>query len=251
MDQSSTKQNFDSSYKQEEYSENGGEDSTYRTQLLESKMIRKKAEEDAQLLANRIALLQLEEKRAMKKIEETKKKAKEIMELKNRNLQAQREKEELRRQKEEEDMRKMMQNKTIKEQVKVNQENNRNQLLRRLKDDVELMRKTKQDIKEQTIQAKDEEYIKNAQIASQIRNKEKELQLKKKKQLEEIKQKARLEYESKIEQEFILKEKTDELIARLEQQEMELIQRLQNTQSLQKEAFDDLERALSVNPGKD
>jgi len=32
---------------------------------------------------------------------------------------------------------------------------------------------------------------------------------------------------------------------------MELIQRLQNTQSLQKEAFDDLERALSVNPGKD
>jgi len=40
------------------------------------------------------------------------------------------------------------------------------------------------------------------------------------------------------------------LIARLEQQEMELIQRLQNTQSLQKEAFDDLEKALSVNPGK-
>ena len=56
-------------------------------------MIRKKAEEDAQLLANRIALLQLEEKRAMKKIEETKSKAKEIMSLKSRNLQIQKEKE--------------------------------------------------------------------------------------------------------------------------------------------------------------
>ena len=56
-------------------------------------MIRKKAEEDAQLLANRIALLQLEEKRAMKKIEETKSKAKEIMSLKSRNLQMQKEKE--------------------------------------------------------------------------------------------------------------------------------------------------------------
>jgi len=244
-----SKENFNSSYKQE-YSENGGDDSSYRTQLLESKMVRKKAEEDAQLLANRIALLQLEEKRAMKKIEETKKKAKEIMELKNRNLQQQREKEELRRQKEEEDMRKLVQNKTFKEQVKVNQENNRNQLMRRLKDDVELMRKTKQDIKEQASQAKDEEYVKNAQIANQIRIKEKEMQLKKKKTLEEIKQKARLEYENKIEQELLLKEKTDELIARLEQQEMELIQRLQNTQSLQKEAFDDLEKALSVNPGK-
>jgi len=41
-------------------------------------------------------------------------------------------------------MRKLVQNKTFKEQVKVNQENNRNQLMRRLKDDVELMRKTKQ-----------------------------------------------------------------------------------------------------------
>jgi len=250
MNQSASKENFNPSI-ENEYMENGKEDSAYRTQLLESKMIRKKAEEDAQLLANRIALLQMEEKRAMKKIEDTKKKAKEIMDLKSRNLQMQREKEQMRKQKEEEDMRKMMQNKSSKEQVKVNQENNRNQLLRRLKDDVELMRKTKQDLKEQTLHAKDEDYVKNAQIANQVRNKEKELQMKKRKQLEEVKQKAREEYESKIEQELLLKEKTDELITRLEQQEMELIQRLQNTQSLQKEAFDDLERALSVNPGQE
>ena len=37
--------------------------------------MRKKAEEEARLLANRIALLQVEEKKAMKKIEETKNKA--------------------------------------------------------------------------------------------------------------------------------------------------------------------------------
>jgi len=247
MEKSASKDNFNTS----SYKNVDNEDSAYRTQLLESKMIRKKAEEDAQLLANRIALLQQEEKRAMKKIEETKKKAKEIMDLKNRNLQAQKEREQLRKQKDEEDMKKMMQNKASKDQVKINQETNRNQLLRRLKDDVELMRKTKHDIKEQSIQTKDEEYIKNAQIANHIRNKEKELQMKKKKQLEEIKNKARIEYETKIEQELLLKEKTDDLISRLEQQEMELIQRLQNTQSLQKEAFDDLEKALSVNPGKE
>ena len=41
-------------------------------------------------------------------------------------------------------MRKAMQNKVVKEQVKINQENNRNQLLKRLKNDVDLMRKTKQ-----------------------------------------------------------------------------------------------------------
>lgn len=75
--------------------ETRSDDSAFRAQLLESKLIRKKAEEDAQLLANRIALLQLEEKRAMKKIEETKKKAKEIMDLKNRNVQKQIEKEQV------------------------------------------------------------------------------------------------------------------------------------------------------------
>ena len=69
------------------------DDSAYRAQLLESKMMRKKAEEDAQLLANRIALLQMEEKKAMKKIDETKKKAHEIIVLKERNLQKEKEKE--------------------------------------------------------------------------------------------------------------------------------------------------------------
>lgn len=34
------------------------------------------------------------------------------------------------------------------------------------------------------------------------------------------------------------------LISKLEQKEMELIERLQNTQSLQKSAFEDLEKAL-------
>jgi len=44
-------------------------------QLLESKTARKRAEEDANLLANRISLLRQEEQKAWKKIEETKKKA--------------------------------------------------------------------------------------------------------------------------------------------------------------------------------
>lgn len=42
-------------------------------------------ERDAQLLANRIALLKQEEMKTWKKIEETKKRAKEINDLKNKN----------------------------------------------------------------------------------------------------------------------------------------------------------------------
>jgi len=43
--------------------------------LIATRMNKKKAADDAKLLANRIALLKLEEKKAWKKIQETKKKA--------------------------------------------------------------------------------------------------------------------------------------------------------------------------------
>jgi hypothetical protein len=44
-----------------------------------------RVEKDAQLLANRIALLKQEEMKTWKKIEETKKRAQEVMRLKMRN----------------------------------------------------------------------------------------------------------------------------------------------------------------------
>ena len=53
--------------------------------LLEAKLLKKKIEEDARLLENRIALLEMEEKKSKKKIEETKQKAEEIKMLKMRN----------------------------------------------------------------------------------------------------------------------------------------------------------------------
>lgn len=53
--------------------------------LLALKRARKQIEADAQLLANRIALLKQEELKSWKKIEETKKKAREIYLLKKKN----------------------------------------------------------------------------------------------------------------------------------------------------------------------
>ena len=55
------------------------EESFDHTKFTEAKSMRKRAEEDAKLLANRIALLKQEEAKALKKIEETRKKAQEIM----------------------------------------------------------------------------------------------------------------------------------------------------------------------------
>merc|ERR1719352_1611129 len=60
---------------------------TMQANLTGAKEARKRAELDAQLLANRIALLRQEEDKAWKKIEETRKRAAEITDLRKQNEQ--------------------------------------------------------------------------------------------------------------------------------------------------------------------
>ena len=55
-------------------------------QLLSSKQMRKRAEEDVALLQNRIKLRQLEESKAKKKIDETVKKTESIQKVQERNI---------------------------------------------------------------------------------------------------------------------------------------------------------------------
>ena len=56
-----------------------------QTTLAETKKRRRDIERDAQLLANRIALLKQEEIKTWKKIDDTKKRTNEILSLKKRN----------------------------------------------------------------------------------------------------------------------------------------------------------------------
>lgn len=55
-------------------------------------MARKRAEEDLKLLSNRINLLKQEESRAYKKIDQTRKKAGEIVQQRKRNVETKMEK---------------------------------------------------------------------------------------------------------------------------------------------------------------
>ena len=61
------------------------QDSNDQIRLLEAKDLRKRAEKDAQLLTNRIALLKQEELKALKKIEDTRQKAQKILIARSRN----------------------------------------------------------------------------------------------------------------------------------------------------------------------
>merc|ERR1711957_314424 len=57
-------------------------------------------------------------------------------------------------------------------------------------------------------------------------------------------EKFREDYEARTAQEELLRSRTDALVARMEKEEMELIQRLQNTQTVQRNAYEELENAL-------
>merc|ERR1712060_263430 len=57
-------------------------------------------------------------------------------------------------------------------------------------------------------------------------------------------EKYREDYEARTAQEELLRARTEALVAKMEKEEMELIQRLQNTQSVQRTAYEELEAAL-------
>ena len=71
--------------------------------LVATRLNKKKAADDAKLLANRIALLKLEEKKAWKKIEETKRKAEQVMKIRQRNNEDRSRKDQLARQRQDEE----------------------------------------------------------------------------------------------------------------------------------------------------
>lgn len=62
-----------------------GEEGEVSGALKATRVNKKKAADDARLLANRIALLKMEERKAWKKIAETKRKAEQVMHARQRN----------------------------------------------------------------------------------------------------------------------------------------------------------------------
>lgn len=213
--------------------------------FVEAKNMRKRAEEDAQLLSNRIALLRLEEQRSLKKIEETRNKAREIMQKKAQMLEEQRLKEEEKNKRLEEEKARIEQNKINKEQSKQARISTREEMIKKLKDEVlaiKLAKKENQSIIEQN---KNIELLEKATVTQSIKGMHREAEEKRRRTEEERKARVRAELERKIEEENMKKQQKEDEIARMEQEELELIQRLQNSQMMQRSAYEELELAMS------
>ena len=200
--------------------------------LSEIKRERKHMEQDAQLLANRIKLLQLEDEKTWKKIEESKKKAKKLASLK----QEQQEMLVLQNQIKQERERALSEKRSNYKTLRESQKKNKEELLSAIfwsKHDDALLFKRQRDLSRRT-----REYELSSQIEE---NKIKKITVKRDKQMgkakiDEFHQKknsvGREIYWKKIEEnERIKKEKIKE-VHEMEKLELELIKRLENTQTL-------------------
>jgi len=225
----------------------GGAVSTSQMQvnLTGAKETRKRAELDAQLLANRIALLKQEEEKAWKKIEETRKRATEVTHLRAQNQQKFQQKEQFYQAKWDSIQKAQASNTQKRERAKATRDATKNGLL---ENKHARASETKQNSHEMLMAKKEREQSEkliNNDRGNNIRQKKEEA----KRKLEEDRlaqlEKFREDYEALSAQENLLRERTEALVAKMEQEEMELIQRLQNTQTVQRSAYEELEAALA------
>jgi hypothetical protein len=218
--------------------------SQLQSNLTATKESRKRSELDAQLLANRIALLKQEEEKAWKKIEETRKRAAEIMELRTQKEEKFAAKEQFYKDRWESirtaqavNAQKRTENKAVREATRQGLLESKltNAATQKNQSKQVLLAKQEREASERDQNAQRSNYIKQRKEEARRKLEEDRLQ-----QLE----KFREDYEARMAHEELLRARTEALVAKMEKEEMELIQRLQNTQTVQRNAYEELEVAL-------
>ncbi|CAG9335869.1 unnamed protein product [Blepharisma stoltei] len=217
--------------------------------LLEAKKQRKQLQQDAALLSNRIKLLQLEEERTWKKIEEAKNRKNQIEHSKMRNENKQKEIEKLYQTKEQ--MRLEAQEKIKKLKFERNSGKNRNveSIQNTKKDCYKYGREWKVYSLQQRILTNQAYREKNKQRAMSVKLEERHRQMKLKKMGNRREEENKEDYLQRVKQEEEAKKQLERQVMEMELIEMELIRKLQQTQMIQQEAISDLEKAVSYKPG--
>lgn len=205
---------------------------------------KKQAANDAQLLLNRIALLQKEEERARRKIEQTKDRASDILSMRDENYKRV---ERFVRSAEEEAA---LQNSLHEKNLQMDQqarETRLNQIHKVLSQRQEAVRNMRQ-------QKKEHEKVLLSNYEKELAAKQKKRDLvKQKEEIARMKKIALREAKEKKKHEMFLKKaaeeerearKAEQFVQMLEQKEKEWFSRLQNTQEVQENAYVYLENAL-------
>lgn len=213
--------------------------------LRASKKARLRADEDAKLLENRIKLLKQEEAKARKKINETKKRAKDIIDTKKRNIDKQKIKRDHMKRQEQEENKRAVKNENLRNEIKQRISSTNNEILSKRKEEAERLRQEKREQEEMLEMYKQQEKSRATSVKLMVKNREMEAEEKRKRDLAEKRAIARNNLDEKVLRENQLRMTHEQQVAKMEEEELELIKRLQNTQCIQKAAYEDLEQALA------
>ncbi|GFH21305.1 EF-hand domain-containing protein [Haematococcus lacustris] len=233
----------------------------YATNILQEKRARKVAEDDALKLYNRVRALQKEEDKAHKRIQDTKRKAKEIIKLRERNELVRQEKELRMRELQLEVERQKQENLRLKEDIVRNKTEQENKIWA---DKVTLAQQAKEEraeferlLAESKLLSRKEALEQKDAIRKQQEEARRKMEMLKMGRLQQVSAPATLgcaggstwaqgEYERRLREEMEAKSAKEAEIERLAEIEAQLIGRLKHKQTEQRRAYQQLEAVLSL-----
>jgi hypothetical protein len=216
--------------------------------LAELTRSRKQIDSDAQLLSNRIKLLQLEAQKTLKKVEETRRKALVIRQIKRRERAQLHISDQLRVQREQLVSQKHERNAQLREDLKLQHHKSLEALMQR-------KRRQAMAVKTQLLsdrQKKSFIHIRLQEVnfarVKGIQQDRQEAQIRVKSH--QIKKRVHLKgnYYERMEEEDRRMKEREQAVVEMELVEMELIERLKTTQRMQKTADEELQSAFSRHP---
>jgi hypothetical protein len=190
---------------------------------------RKKAEQDAFLLVNRMKLLKGEETKTIKKIEVTKKKTSEKMSNLIASEENLKNKLALKEERERELENKKVSNSKFKSELELSLLMKRELKMKQITEEAKLLKEQKKLNQEMLGYIKNEEQVNNKSKAEYIINQRIQLEEKKRAIELEKKQKIRADLEQKLFQEQLLKEQAESKIVDLEQEEIDIMRKIRTT----------------------
>ena len=212
--------------------------------LTEIKRERKHLEQDAQLLANRIKLLQLEDEKTWKKIQETKRKAKQLSLVKQQQEEKSIMKNEIKQERERALSEKRSNYQRIREIQKKERDELRSALFHSKREEAVMIKNQR------------ESNIRNKKVHHEIISEENKIRknaVKKEKEIGKVRilefqqrknQMGREMYWQKVEENEKVKQEKMREVQEMEKLEMELIKKLENTQTLHAHANQQLENMM-------
>eukprot|EP00605_Chrysophyceae_sp_TOSAG23-4_P002270 GSChrysophyteH1.ASY1.ANO1.2515.1 assembled CDS len=214
--------------------------------MLDAKASRKRAEVDLQLLANRVALLKAEEAKALQKVNVTKVRAKDIIKIKKRNessgtdrasTQMLRE-EQVRQAREQAQARRDAAKKRLAETQRLVHEGKQAVAVEKRKD---MERRLEEKNRKLVV-----EEVEKRQKAEEQRRRHEMIKIRTNREKEEKELKAAADYSRKLEEEVRRAEEAEVLIAQLQAEEAEMIDRLRNAHNMQQSAYKTLKASLDA-----